>query len=631
MADIFISYSREDKDRIEPILKGLRSLSISVWHDLSIETGTQFDEEIEKQLVAAQAILVCWSQFSVKSQYVKGEAKRGFDQGKLIPCLLEPCKLPVFFEFSQAEDISGWNGATDHPGWRKIIDRVSIILKRPGLPHLLDARATKDVQQLILWAQTFQDDPHAIELWASLEKRERERFNEEMRTTRDAISVLVKSRDDDLRVRVADCVKAFEAWIADIKKMPYDARPNPTALLTRMESQMAVAMPQLEAERDAANERARSLEAAHNAAVAENTRLKKQSTTPLLRWGMMLAGIMVGATAGLGGYRAFFDRASTGVELDAANTELRSITDERNKQKQAIDQAASAQQELETKLSDMQQRLAAVSSSATKVVDLQSALTAKNTQIVELTAELTSAKGKLAQDANIEAEREHALANARDELAAARKRITDLEREAQNSQSVLTRLAEEVRRTNVASPKLADKGAGTSDNQNPIPNEMAIELPSAKNVDYKRFENRDLDGNPIRELPTTDIQKCEAACQQNKDCRGYSFNKWSNLCFLKANFNVLKINPRSVSGIRKDMPAPPTANFAMERYRGKAFPTSGYKTFKVKQFETCEKSCQNENACVAFTFMKPPDGTCHLFDTTGEYFPNAAADSGGKL
>jgi hypothetical protein len=128
MADIFISYSREDRTRIEPIVEALRSVGISVWFDVSIGTGSQWDEEIERELGEARAVLVCWSQISVRSKWVKTEANFALDQNTLIPCLLDKCKLPLLFEFSQAEDLSGWNGAMDHPGWRKIVDRISKLL-----------------------------------------------------------------------------------------------------------------------------------------------------------------------------------------------------------------------------------------------------------------------------------------------------------------------------------------------------------------------------------------------------------------------------------------------------------------------------------------------------------------------
>jgi hypothetical protein len=337
MANVFISYSQEDKDRIKPIVEGLRSIGLSVWSDARSGTGSQWEKVIESELGAARVILVCWSQVAVRSKCVKTEANFARDQGTLISCLLEPFKLPPLFEFNQAADISNWTGATDHLGWRKIVDRISVLLERPGLTLLLDARATGDPRQLLSWAQTFPDDPYAIEIFKFFETSERQRFDEEMRSTRDAISASVKSLYGVLQARLADCVKAFEGWIADVKTASYDARPDPTDLLATMESPMAAAaMRKLEAERDAGNERASRLEAAYEVAGAENKSLTEKSPTLPHSWGSMLVSCLVGVAAGLGGYRIFMDTGSTSAEtvkqlsqrLDTANAELRVVRDQ---------------------------------------------------------------------------------------------------------------------------------------------------------------------------------------------------------------------------------------------------------------------------------------------------------------
>lgn len=67
----------------------------------------------------------------------------------------------------------------------------------------------------------------------------------------------------------------------------------------------------------------------------------------------------------------------------------------------------------------------------------------------------------------------------------------------------------------------------------------------------------------------------------------------------------------------------------MERYPSKAFPGSGYKSVRAAGPEDCEDRCREEDACIAFTF-RLDEGACHLFKTTGEYFANQLADSGGK-
>lgn len=64
MADIFISYSRNDRDRCIAIRDALAALKVGVWFDAGIGAGASFDREIEREIEAAKALLVLWSQTS---------------------------------------------------------------------------------------------------------------------------------------------------------------------------------------------------------------------------------------------------------------------------------------------------------------------------------------------------------------------------------------------------------------------------------------------------------------------------------------------------------------------------------------------------------------------------------------
>jgi hypothetical protein len=158
------------------------------------------------------------------------------------------------------------------------------------------------------------------------------------------------------------------------------------------------------------------------------------------------------------------------------------------------------------------------------------------------------------------------------------------------------------------------------------------ELKASTGANYNRYENRDLDGGDFDTLRNVDLQKCTSACIGDARCRAYSFDKWNRFCFLKNEIrSALRLDPRSVTGVREDIPTPAmaTSGIIMERYRGKAFQGSGYKSTNVGQLEACEETCRTGDACVAYTFQKK-ERICHLFDTTVEYFANVNADSGGK-
>ena len=71
MADIFISYSSEDKTRVKTIAEALEQKGWSVWWDRQIPVGQRFDTVIEQDLCQATCVIVIWSLCSVYSECVK--------------------------------------------------------------------------------------------------------------------------------------------------------------------------------------------------------------------------------------------------------------------------------------------------------------------------------------------------------------------------------------------------------------------------------------------------------------------------------------------------------------------------------------------------------------------------------
>src|SRR5262245_52735294 len=113
-SDIFVSYKREERDRVLPLIERLKSLGLSVWFDDALEAGATFDEEILKEINRASVQLVCWTMASVESRWVRSEAKFGADRGILIPVFLEPCQPKPPFNIDHIIDLSDWSGQQGH-------------------------------------------------------------------------------------------------------------------------------------------------------------------------------------------------------------------------------------------------------------------------------------------------------------------------------------------------------------------------------------------------------------------------------------------------------------------------------------------------------------------------------------
>jgi TIR domain len=85
MADIFISYSKADRDKVVMLSAYLESEGGTVWWDTDLAVVTPTATKFMKQLAAARAVIVLYTQNSIKSDFVRAEARRAKADGKLIP------------------------------------------------------------------------------------------------------------------------------------------------------------------------------------------------------------------------------------------------------------------------------------------------------------------------------------------------------------------------------------------------------------------------------------------------------------------------------------------------------------------------------------------------------------------
>lgn len=159
MADIFISYSRNDRERCTAIRDILTSLKVSVWFDAGIGAGSSFDREIEREIDAAKALLVLWSEESVESDWVRNEARTGKERSGLIAVQLRPCTLPLEFRSVQAEVLSEDAEGTDDPVWLGILERIGELLDRKGLAEYSRLKEKGSVADWKSWLARFPEDP----------------------------------------------------------------------------------------------------------------------------------------------------------------------------------------------------------------------------------------------------------------------------------------------------------------------------------------------------------------------------------------------------------------------------------------------------------------------------------------
>ncbi len=113
MADIFISYARNDRPLAEKLSGDLTARGYQVWWDIELLSGDEFRQIILDELRAAKAVIVIWSENSVKSRFVCDEADEGHRANKLIPVMVEgfdAAQIPLGFRGLNAIAVSGLDG-----------------------------------------------------------------------------------------------------------------------------------------------------------------------------------------------------------------------------------------------------------------------------------------------------------------------------------------------------------------------------------------------------------------------------------------------------------------------------------------------------------------------------------------
>jgi hypothetical protein len=128
MSDIFVSYAKEDRDRVEPLARALTSHGWDVFWDRAIPTGKTWREVIGAELYAARCVMVVWSRHSITSNWVQEEADVGKERAVLVPVLIDDVKPPLGFRAVQAASLLRWDGAPKSPALAQLLADIGRML-----------------------------------------------------------------------------------------------------------------------------------------------------------------------------------------------------------------------------------------------------------------------------------------------------------------------------------------------------------------------------------------------------------------------------------------------------------------------------------------------------------------------
>jgi TIR domain len=130
MANVFISYAKEDRTFVDSFAAALDIAGHHVWFDRDLRAGP-FRDQILANLMLADVAVVVWSARSIESRYVLDESERAVSRGVLLPVRVDGAELPLGFGDIQTFDLALWSGQADDPAFKVVLDQIEHLAKNP--------------------------------------------------------------------------------------------------------------------------------------------------------------------------------------------------------------------------------------------------------------------------------------------------------------------------------------------------------------------------------------------------------------------------------------------------------------------------------------------------------------------
>ncbi|WP_294123047.1 TIR domain-containing protein [Sphingomonas sp.] len=158
MADVFVSYAREDEPQSKLVTDALRKGGRSVWRDEDLPAHRPYADVIQERLRSAKAVVVLWSSDACKSQWVRAEADEARSAGTLVQATLDGSIPPLPFNQIQCADLKDWKGNGKTPGWQKLVASVEALAGSSEKPSANMRQAGRAVSVCVLPFQNMSGD-----------------------------------------------------------------------------------------------------------------------------------------------------------------------------------------------------------------------------------------------------------------------------------------------------------------------------------------------------------------------------------------------------------------------------------------------------------------------------------------
>src|SRR5215813_10297035 len=86
----------------------------------AIQEGDAFDTQIEEAIAQTIVVIVIWSEYSVKSHWVRAEAAYALGKRKLLPISIDQSEPPLQFMQIQTIDFRYWDRTSNHHAFQQL-------------------------------------------------------------------------------------------------------------------------------------------------------------------------------------------------------------------------------------------------------------------------------------------------------------------------------------------------------------------------------------------------------------------------------------------------------------------------------------------------------------------------------
>jgi hypothetical protein len=125
-----------------------------VYWDRQIEAGSEWNEEIQRELSDSRCVLVLWSLASKTSFWVTAEAARSFEKDTYLPLRIDRTEPPRLFRHIQALSIANWIERKDDEEISRpkamLRSRIGTLPMYGNLEQVADNKPVRDVHLHLL-------------------------------------------------------------------------------------------------------------------------------------------------------------------------------------------------------------------------------------------------------------------------------------------------------------------------------------------------------------------------------------------------------------------------------------------------------------------------------------------------